>query len=233
MNTQSYDLFSRVIPATGLGKFTQFPITRIFIALIFLLPISALSYFIGPELYGNLPEPYLTITARTRDVGLFLLFILAYGYFARIVEKRSPLELSGTKMFKEFGVGCILSIAIIGFMVTLMAALGFYRIDHLNSPMIVVNGIFRYGIASFLEELLFRVIIFKLVEEWAGSWIAVIVQGIIFGGMHAMNPNASISSTIYLMLSDMLLFGGGFMLTRRIWFIWGLHFYCLSLYRPL
>jgi hypothetical protein len=76
---------------------------------------------------------------------------------------------------------------------------------------------------GFSEELMFRLILFKLVEEFAGSWAAILVQGLIFGFAHIGNPNATIMTSIGLVLSCTLLFGGAYMLTRRIWLIMGIH----------
>ena len=220
----SNELFTKVIPTKRIGKFIQFPITRIFIAILFLAPVSILANLIGLELLKSLAEPYYTLLRYLRDIILFILFLVAYRSYTNYVENRKALELNTKSFIPEIGLGFFISIGVVCFMVILLMLLGYYRIDSFNSPQVFADRIAEYYMGSFIEELIFRLILFKLVEEFAGSWIGIIVQGLVFGFAHIGNENATIWTSLSLVISDTILFGAAYMLTRRIWLIWGMHF---------
>lgn len=220
----SLDLFTHAFPEKRTGKFIQFPITRIFIAVLFLVPVILLSHIIGTEFFKSLGEPYYTFLRYLRDIIFFVLLLIAYKSYTKYVEKRKALELNPKHLWFEFGSGFVISMGVVCFMVVLMTLLGYYSISSFNSPSVLADRTGVYLMASFMEELVFRVILFKLVEEFAGSWIAIVVQGLLFGFAHLGNENATLWTSLSLVISDSILFGAAYMLTRRIWLIWGMHF---------
>ena len=223
MDIQSEELFSQVNPQSTLGKIIQFPITRIFSVCIFFVPVLILSNLLAIHVIEHSPEPFNTILNYPRDILTFFGVLFAYRLYGRVVEQRKTFEITGKSGLREFGLGALISLGIVGFMILLMAGLGYYRIDHFDSPRILINRLFHFGMAAFLEELLFRAILFKLIEEWCGSWIALVTVGILFGFGHIINPNATFWTSLGLVISDSFLLAGAYMLTRRIWMVWGLH----------
>ncbi len=216
-------LFTNITPTSVVGKIIQFPLLRIFIVILFLLPVTILSYFIGPELYQQLREPFYALIRYGRDLGFLILFMIAYGLYTKFVERREAHEISFDKFYTELGVGILISFLMVGSMVLLLSILGYYKIVAFNPIKNLTDAFVLQMMVGFSEELLFRLVIFKLVEEFAGSWVAIAVQGLIFGFAHIANPNATLWTSIGLVLSCTLLFGGAYMLTRRIWLIMGMH----------
>lgn len=221
---KSEELFTKVFPQKRIGKFIQFPITRIFIAVLFLLPVSVLANLVGLELIKSLEEPYYTLLRYLRDMIFFILFLVAYRSYTHYIENRKILEFNTKSFMPEIGLGFFISIGVVCFMVILMMLLGYYRIGSFNPPAVFADRTVEYFMGSFTEELIFRLILFKLVEEFAGSWIGIVVQGLVFGLAHIGNPNATIWTSLSLVISGTILFGAAFMLTRRIWLIWAMHF---------
>jgi membrane protease YdiL (CAAX protease family) len=76
---------------------------------------------------------------------------------------------------------------------------------------------------AFMEEILFRGILFRYVEELAGSWAALIVTSALFGFAHILNPHATWYSSLAIAIEAGLLLGGAYMLTRSLWLPIGLH----------
>ena len=225
MYYNKYDeLFTKVIPQRRIGKFIQFPITRIFIAILFLLPISILANLVGLELIKSLEAPYYSLLRYLRDIIFFILFLVAYRSYTHYIEKRKAIEFNTKGFIPELGLGFGISLGIVCFMVVLLMLLGYYRIDSFNSPVVLADRTVVYFMGSFTEELIFRIILFKLVEEFAGSWIGIIIQGIVFGFAHIGNENATVWTSLSIVFSDTILFGAAYILTKRIWLIWGLHF---------
>ena len=75
---------------------------------------------------------------------------------------------------------------------------------------------------AFIEELAFRPIIFKHVEELLGSWVSLVVVGLVFGLLHMGDENATPMVGISLVILGIML-SAAFMLTRRLWLAWGIH----------
>lgn len=76
---------------------------------------------------------------------------------------------------------------------------------------------------GFMEELLFRGILFRWLEEFAGSWAALLVTSVLFGLAHINNPNATWFSSFTIAVEAGVLLGGAYMLTRSLWMPIGLH----------
>jgi hypothetical protein len=76
---------------------------------------------------------------------------------------------------------------------------------------------------AFTEELLFRGILFRWLEEFAGSWVALLLTSALFGAAHLLNPNASLVAAFGIAIEAGVLLGGAYMLTRNLWLAMGLH----------
>jgi len=78
-------------------------------------------------------------------------------------------------------------------------------------------------LTALTEELLFRGILFRWIEEFAGSWIALGMTSALFGVAHLLSPHANWFAALAIAVEAGLLFGGAYMLTRNLWFPIGLH----------
>ncbi|HLY58589.1 MAG TPA: CPBP family intramembrane glutamic endopeptidase, partial [Stellaceae bacterium] len=74
------------------------------------------------------------------------------------------------------------------------------------------------------EELIFRGVLFRIVEEGCGTLAALAVSAAVFGGLHAWNPGASIASGTAIALEAGILFGLAYAGSRTLWLPIGLHF---------
>lgn len=78
--------------------------------------------------------------------------------------------------------------------------------------------------SSILEEIIVRGIIFRIMEEKLGSYIALIISAIIFGVLHLANPNSSILAAAGLAIQAGLLLAAAYIYTRNLWFPIAVHF---------
>ena len=87
----------------------------------------------------------------------------------------------------------------------------------------------RTGVAysathALFEELLFRALFFKNTEEALGSWAGLVAQAALFGALHLGNPHATLVAGIAIAVEAGILLAAAYVLTRRIWLAWGIHF---------
>lgn len=73
------------------------------------------------------------------------------------------------------------------------------------------------------EELLFRGYAFQLLVARLGPWAAIVPTGVLFGLLHAANPNASRIGILNTAAFGVL-FGYAYLRSRDLWFPIGLHF---------
>lgn len=78
--------------------------------------------------------------------------------------------------------------------------------------------------SAYTEELLFRGILLRILEEFLGTWIALLGSSALFALIHAANPNATLFSVVAIFLEAGILLGAAYILTRRLWLAIGIHF---------
>ncbi len=77
--------------------------------------------------------------------------------------------------------------------------------------------------AGIGEEIMFRGVLFRIVEEGAGTWAALVVSALFFGAVHIGNPGATVWSSAAIAIEAGLLFGLIYHLTRSLPLCMGLH----------
>lgn len=218
-------LLSQANPESLPGKIILFPLTRIIIAALFLTPVTVIHILFETQILPITPEAYKTVAIGIDAVIGFSLLIVFYKLYTKYIEKREALEFSFTTGIKDLSKGLILGGGLITILILILASLGYYKIVSFSpSWSVAFTGVFTIGMGAFVEELFFRVIIFKLTEEFCGSWIALVLSVFYFGFAHAGNPNATLWTSIAIGVEAGILLTAAYMLTRTIWFPLAIHF---------
>ena len=137
-------------------------------------------------------------------------------------EPRDDLPAHGAG--KNLALGLFAGAALFCVVVGVAMLAGSYKIVGCCSTAELLSDIFGAAIsAGFMEELLFRGILFRWIEEFGGSWAALLVTSVLFGLIHITNPNATWFSSFAIAVEAGLLLGGAYMLTRSLWMPMGLH----------
>jgi hypothetical protein len=106
----------------------------------------------------------------------------------------------------------------------ILALLGGYRVVGLSLALgPLLSGLLLHIGVGLFEEGLFRGILFRLLEEGLGSWVALAITMVVFGAAHLANPQATLWGATAIMVEAGVLFGSAYMLTRSLWFVAGLH----------
>lgn len=223
MNSKCENLFSKAVPRTTLGRIIQFPLTRIVLAVLFLAPGSVINNLVAANVTEKLSGIYYLISNGILALICFYLFLYLYRLYCRYIEKREAYEISGRNSLGELGSGLLIGMVLVVIMIGLFILFRIYHIESVNSWTVILNAIVLFGMGSFLQEFLIRGILFRILEETFGTWITILSVGLIFGLIHLGNENASLLTSSYIFLGDILL-SAAFIYTRRIWLVWGIHF---------
>ncbi len=174
--------------------------------------------------FAVVPIPTTAVVELVGALVVAGVSLAAYVVFVRVVERRPVIELSlpgaGVEALRGALLGALLFTVTIG----ILWALGFYRVTGTN-PVSAVLPVLALSIVSGVsEELIFRGIVFRIIEESLGSVIALAISALIFGALHLDNPNASLVAGLAIAIEAGILLGLAYMLTRRLWLAMGLHF---------
>ncbi len=108
-----------------------------------------------------------------------------------------------------------------------MALAGYYRITSFGQMSAIPGFLLAYLLIFFAsavqEEILFRGIIFRLLERVLGSWLAILLSAIAFGVSHLTTPHATWASALAIAVTAGIAGAALYMLTRSLWWLIGFH----------
>jgi membrane protease YdiL (CAAX protease family) len=210
--------------ANHMNKTVQYPFVRITLAVLFV----GIGVIVGQTIL-NLLRSALSITSA--DVANLLAFVLvtpatyfAYRMYVRTIEKRDPVELGFTNLLQEVGLGSLLGFGLFGFVIAFLWVLGFYRVNGYDFIWLSVLGaLVGAFVSAFAQELIFRAVIYRIVEEWLGTWWALAISAVLFGLIHLTSSGATIISALAVALQAGVVLGAAYALTHRLWLTLGIH----------
>lgn len=154
-------------------------------------------------------------------VVIFALYKLAIRKLGS--RKHDDLPLSGSAKDLALGIGG--GALIIAVVAGVAALAGVYRVVGWGGSEGFGMILFQAGVtAGFVEELIFRGILFRWLEEFGGSWAALALSAALFGLLHISNPAATVFSSVAIAIEAGILLGAAYMFTRSLWFAVGIHF---------
>lgn len=166
------------------------------------------------------PSPWFDFGMDALTAMLALFF---YWLFVRFVERKPFADFARIGAPREWLTGIGIGAGVMTATVGVIALFGGYRITGFHPPYVLI-GIGGVSImAGVVEEILIRGLLFRLVEQWLGSWIALGVSALLFGAAHLVNPNSSLTAGVAIALEAGILLAAIYMLTRRLWAAIGVH----------
>jgi membrane protease YdiL (CAAX protease family) len=194
-------------------------LVRLLIALAIVVPvfIAQIAVWTLRPTLGALPTALLS--ALIASIGGWA----AYVAYVHRFERRAALELAGPGAARELGAGIAIGVGAFAASIGILALLGVYRAVGVG-PLLPVAMAFLMAIASgTIEEIVFRGVLFRLVEEWGGTWTALAVSSLLFGLGHLVNPHATALGAIAIVFEGGILLAGAYLVTRRLWLPIGVH----------
>jgi hypothetical protein len=144
----------------------------------------------------------------------------------RLATGRPPAAIGfdPRKAIRDLAFGVALGAVLFSCVIFELELGGWYRVSAIHVTPDVAIAALLLAAAAITEELLFRGVVFRLVEEWAGTWIGLLISAVMFGAIHAANPGATWVSTLAIALEAGVLLAAAFVVTKNLWLPIGLHF---------
>lgn len=165
-------------------------------------------------------QPLMNLAAVA---AMSALSLAVYLVFVRLIERRAVNELSLPGMGRELGVGLLGGASLYTLCVLVLMLLGIYRVDGFNPVSFMLPAVAMALGSGVIEELVFRGALFRIVEEWLGSWVSVVVSSLVFGLVHLANPASTLAGALFISVEAGLLLAAAYMVTRRLWLAMGFH----------
>ncbi|MES2135604.1 MAG: CPBP family intramembrane glutamic endopeptidase [Pseudomonadota bacterium] len=151
---------------------------------------------------------------------LFILYKLVIRHLGE--RHRDDLRFAGS--LRPLLIGLAAGVVIFTAVVAIAGVMGVYRVVGQGDfsgfgPALLLAAIFP----AISEEMLFRGVLFRWIEEFGGSWAALAVTSALFGAAHLTNPNASWVAAVGIAFEAGVMLGAAYMLTRSLWLPMGLH----------
>lgn len=193
--------------------------------------ISVMAWLVGFKLLAipalrDLSAPGTLVGDSARLLGAAIYAaggLLLYRFLVRKVECRQPVELAhqpGVSLgFLGFGIGLALCSAVVGTLWLVGAA----EPTGLGQSDRVIAQFAAAIMASVGEEMLFRAILFRILEQAMGTLRALIASALLFGLAHIVNPDATLASSLVISLESGVMLGLAYVATRNLWFPIGIH----------
>ena len=204
-------------------KILYFPLTKIVIGIFICFSII---YFTQTGV-GKL----FSLFSANKDlkdivVGVIVSAIVLFTYIVlyKFYEKRKITELAINGVGKNLMAGVLLGAGLQSLTILVMYLGGDYSVVTVNSFLFILPPIAINITVAIIEEILMRGIIFRIVEEKLGSYIALAVSAIIFGALHLANPNSSLTAGLKIAIEAGILLAAAYMYSRSLWFVIAIHF---------
>lgn len=182
--------------------------------------LFAILYGLGMSLQ-SIPQP----TAKCAVILFSAAVILAmFPLWIKLFEKQWRWDLLSRHAWKN--IFCGISIGFLFFVVLsgILYVTGCYSAQYASPhwSYILVNLSFYFLVACG-EEVIFRGIIFRMIDDRFGLWWALGISALIFGFAHIINPSASIWSSVAIAIEAGVLLGAAYKYTNSLWFPIGIH----------
>ncbi|WP_082487110.1 CPBP family intramembrane glutamic endopeptidase [Leifsonia sp. Root112D2] len=200
------------------ARIFQFPLTWMVIGVVFVFLTDAILVGIGSEM----DTTGVVVTALIGGAAGLVFYTLVMKFVAR----RQTPELAVRGIARETLLGMAIGTGFMAVSYLIVIATGAYQVTWApqNVFTTVAVAIAVNAGAAVVEELTFRGLIFQAVEPLGGRWLALAVTAVAFGGVHLLNPGATLWSALAIAIEAGVLLGAAFLWRRNLWFVIGLHF---------
>ncbi|MBR3485130.1 MAG: CPBP family intramembrane metalloprotease [Bacteroidales bacterium] len=151
--------------------------------------------------------------------------IALYAVFVQWFEKHPARDIPRSKLVGDTAKGLAVGAGFMAAVVLVMMAFGLYRITGAGTdrPLAIISAFFLFLYVGVGEEILFRGVLFRWIDEKWGFVAALAVSALLFGAMHYGQPGATWWSSLAIAIEAGLLLGAAYKYSGTLWLPIGIH----------
>ena len=162
-------------------------------------------------------HPSLTVVAAAIILGLYALFV-------RWIERHWPADLPLGKLVPHTLLGILVGFIIMVLVVSTIVAMRDATVTWKGFSVEKQFSVCMMFLAVAVgEEMIFRGVIFRWIDERWNTWVALLISAILFGWMHISNDNATWWSSLAIAVEAGLLLGAAYKWSGSLWVPIGIH----------
>jgi hypothetical protein len=203
----------------------RWPVARLVVFALALAATAVSATIVTRLLVPAAPSP-LHDWVLLKNALLPILLLVVYAKLVHAIEKRSATEISPRHAAILLPTGIVIGLAAISCYVVSLVMAGAAQVSSRTGTGDLVrlgNEFLVPWLTAVAEELLFRAILFRLLEEMFGTAVAVAISSALFALAHAANPGATAVTLSALAIGLGALLALSYAATRNLWFPIGLH----------
>lgn len=154
-------------------------------------------------------------------LGVLVLWL--YRWAVRRIERRPVTELPRNGTSRDLLVGAACGLLLGSATIGVIALFGGYQVTAWGSVAGALTIVGMMCAIAVAEEVLFRGVIFRLIEQRFGTWLALVASAALFGLVHLVNPGATAWGAAAVAIEAGLMLGAAFVATGSLWLPIGLH----------
>ena len=202
---------------------TWMPVQLVLLFVV-LVAIDIACQFLGAQLVRAAPAVLRDAAGVLAALILSVVMIAAYRFLVRVLEQRTAEELRNSTAVRGLVPGALVGAGLFVLVYVILWALGAVTFGGFDG-LAGLGHALAIAISSAVgEEIVFRGVVYRRLEERLGTTIALVVSAAVFGLVHAGNPGANWASTLAIALESGVLLGLAYAARRSLWLPIGLHF---------
>lgn len=148
-----------------------------------------------------------------------------YALFVRWFEKHKAKDIPFNRLAQDTAKGLGVGFCFFACVVLIMMLSGLYRISSIGTdkPQEIVSAFSLLLAVGIGEEITFRGVLFRWIDEKMGFAAALIVSAVLFGLIHIFQESATLWSSLAIAIEAGLLLGAAYKYSGTLWLPIGIH----------
>ncbi|MFH8528814.1 lysostaphin resistance A-like protein [Streptomyces tendae] len=152
------------------------------------------------------------------------LVIYVYAWVVRKTERRQALDVALEGAAAKFGWGTLIGAGMFSAVIVNLFTSGHYEVDGLGSIQGAIGLVGFMAGAAATEEIVYRGVLFRIIEEHIGTYLALGLTGLVFGLSHLLNEDATLWGAVAIAIEAGFMLAAAYAATRNLWLTIGVHF---------
>ncbi|WP_411100018.1 CPBP family intramembrane glutamic endopeptidase [Streptomyces sp. x-45] len=152
------------------------------------------------------------------------LILFVYGWVVRRTERRQALDVALEGAGAKLGWGTLIGVGMFSAVIVNLYASGHYEVDGLGSVPGAIGLVGFMAGAAATEEVVYRGVLFRIIEEHIGTYLALGLTGLVFGLSHLLNEDATLWGAVAIAIEAGFMLAAAYAATRNLWLTIGVHF---------